>query len=284
MRPRVRWRVLSPGEVETTAARLEQWECEVGGAVRHMFALSALESNGPKSLRIATDEDRWAAAVVFRGRLLIPCGDPGIIAAAGQPTRRWRLLVGDAPASEAMLADVPPDPDLNVHVQRFLTVDHDRVPSENEIPDPGLRMAEEEDVPRLAELAVQLHVDDQFGPDPGPSGYRGYARRLAEGVKRRIVYCVGPGGAPVAKLERSVSSRRYGVQLAGIVVHPDHRAEGLGRQMVASAVRGALTEPSGAGARRPVTLHVRAANAPALRAYAAAGFVDREEWRLAVRT
>lgn len=283
MRPRVRWRVLSPGEVETTATRLQQWECEVGGAVRHMFALSALESNGAKALRIATDDHRWAAAVVFRGRLLIPCGDPGMIEAAGQPARRWRLLVGDAAASDAMLADVAPDPDLRVHVQRFLTVEHDRVPSADEVPDPGLRVAEEEDVPRLAELAVQLHVDDGFGPDPGSSGYRGYARRLSEGVNRGLVYCVGPAGTPVAKLERSVSSRRYGVQLAGIVVAPQHRGEGLGRQMVAAAVRGALTEPSGSGARRPVSLHVRAANTPALRAYAAAGFVDREEWRLAVR-
>ena len=284
MRSRVRWRVLSPGEVETTAARLERWDCEVGGAVRHMFALSALESNGPKALRIATDEDRWAASVVFRGRLVIPCGDPDVIAAAGQPTRRWRLLVGDAAASEALLADVPADPDLRVHVQRFLTVDHDRVPDEAELPDPGLRPAEADDVPRLAELAVRLHVDDQFGPDPGPAGYRGYARRLAEGVQRGLVYCVGAVGAPVAKLERSVSSRRYGVQLAGIVVAPEHRGEGLGRQAVATAVRGALSEAGGAGSRRPVSLHVRAANAPALRAYAAAGFVDREEWRLAVHS
>lgn len=284
MRSRVRWRALTPGEVETTAARLEGWDCEVGGAVRHMFPLSALESNGAKALRIATDEDRWAAAVVFRGRLVIPCGDPGIVAQAGQPARRWRLLVGDAPASDAMLADVVPDPDLRVHVQRFLTVEHDRVPSESELPDPGLRRAVGDDVPRLAELAVRLHIDDQFGPDPGSAGYRGYARRLSDGVERGLVYCAGPVGAPIAKLERSVSSRRYGVQLAGIVVAPEYRGEGLGRGLVAAAVRGALAEPSDGGARRPVSLHVRAANAPALRAYSAAGFADREEWRLAVRT
>lgn len=286
MRSRVRWRALSPGEVETTVGRLERWDCEVGGSVRHMFALSALESNGAKALRIATDGAHgWAAAVVFPGRLVIPCGDAAVIAEAGQPTRRWRLLVGDVAASEAVLADVPPDPNLRVHVQRFLTVDPDLVPSEHEVPDPGLRRARSDDVPGLAELAVQLHVDDEFGPHPGRGGYRGYARRIAEGVDRGLVYCVGEVGDPILKLERSVSSRRYGVQLAGIVVAPDHRGRGLGRQAVATAVRTALAETGGRGLRRtPVSLHVRAANEPALRAYRAAGFVDREEWRLAVRS
>ena len=50
---------------------------------------------------------------------------------------------------------------------------------------------------------------------------------------------------------------------------------------VAAAVRAAMVE----GPRsRPISLHVRADNAPALTAYRAAGFVDREPWRLAVRS
>ena len=95
------------------------------------------------------------------------------------------------------------------------------------------------------------------------------------------MYCIGPVGAPVFKLERSVSSQRWGVQLAGIVADPSVRAQGIGRAAVATAVRAALREGS---ARRAVSLHVRADNTPALRAYAAAGFVDREPWRLAVRS
>jgi ribosomal protein S18 acetylase RimI-like enzyme len=281
MRRRLRWRRCRPGEVETVAARLASWDACPSGAVRHMFALSALESFGADPIRLATDEHRWAAAVVFPGRLVVPCGDADAVAAAGPPVRRWRLMVGDRAAGDALLSTVGQDPALIVHDQRFLSIDHEVVPDERDVPDPGLRRAEAADLPRLAELAVRLHVDDQFGPDPGKVGLRGYRQRLEETVRQGLVYCVGPVGAPVCKVERSVSSHRWGVQLAGIVVDERHRGEGLGTGAVAAAVRRALRE----GARsRPVSLHVRADNLTALAAYRTAGFVDREPWRLAVRT
>lgn len=281
MRRRLRWRRATTGELETVASRLASWPAPAGGAARHVFALSAIESFGAEPLRLAADDHRWAAAVVLPGRLVVPCGDAEAIAAAGSPSRRWRLLVGDVAAGDAVLAATSSDPSLIVHDQRFFTLDHDRVPTEQELPDPGLRRAEEADLGRLAELAVRLHVDDRFGPHPGRSGYRGYRQRLETTVRQGLVYCVGPIGEPILKLERSVSSRRWGVQLAGIVVDPSVRGEGLGRAAVAAAVRSALLEgPSD----RLVSLHVRADNEPALAAYRAAGFVDREAWRLAVRT
>lgn len=280
-RGRLRWRRVGPGELETVSARLAEWPAPSGGAVRHMFALSAIESFGAEPVRIAADDDRWAVAIVFPGRLVVPCGDAEAIAAAGSPARRWRLLVGDVAAGDALLDATGYDAQLIVHDQRFLVVDPDRVPSPSELPDPGLRRAEAADLPKLAALAVRLHVDDRFGPDPGRTGERGYRQRLEQTVRQGLVHCVGPVGDPVLKLERSVSSRRWGVQLAGIVADPDVRAAGLGRAAVATAVRVAMHE----GPRtRPISLHVRADNAPALAAYAAAGFVDREAWRLAVRS
>lgn len=277
----VRWRRPAPGELATCQQRLATWPCEVGGAVRHMFALSCLDARGTDIARVATyGADRWALAIVHPGRVLVPCGDPQVIAAAGSPTRRWRLLVGDAGAAGALVDDGAAPVDTLVHHQRFFTVDPDLVPDEAALPDPGLRRAESADVPGLADLAVQLHVDDQFGPDPGRSGRRGYRDRMERSVGQGLVWAVGPVGAPVCKLERSVSSPRWGVQLAGIVVEPAHRGTGLGRAAVAAAVRGALRE---GGESRPVSLHVRAANLAAHKAYRAAGFVDREEWRLAVR-
>jgi ribosomal protein S18 acetylase RimI-like enzyme len=246
-----------------------------------MFPLSCLDAAGVAVARVASDDrDRWALAIVHPARVLVPCGDPEVVAAAGPPTRRWRLLVGDAGAARSLLEDGARPPGTIVHHQRFLTVDPDRVPSEAAVPDPGLRLAVDADVPVLADLAVQLHVDDQFGPDPGRAGLRGYRERVERSVAQGLIWVVGPEGSPVCKVERSVSSASWGVQLAGIVVAPAARNAGLGRAAVAAAVRGALREPPG---NRPVSLHVRAANAPALRAYAAAGFVDREEWRLAVR-
>lgn len=277
---RLRWRRAQPGELETVIARLAAWSSPAGGAARHMFALATLELHGAEPLRLATDDERWAAAVVFPGRLVVPCGDASAIEEAGPPTRRWRLMVADVAAGDAILARLA-EAGTVVHDQRFLTVDAERVPSEAEVPDPGLRRAEAADLDTLAELAVQLHVDDRFGPDPGRTGFRGYRQRLETTVAQGHVFCVGPVGAPVMKLERSVSSSRWGVQLAGIVVSPQARGAGLGTAAVAAAVRAALRE----GSRdRTISLHVRSDNLPALAAYAKAGFLDREAWRLAVRT
>lgn len=244
-----------------------------------MFALACLEGRGPDVVRVASDQDGWALVVVHPGRVLVPCGDGEIIRAAGTPSRRWRLLVGDVGAAAALLDPDADRRDLIVHHQRFLTVDEARVPSDREVPDPGLRRAVVADLDALAGLAVRLHVDDQFGPDPGRVGLRGYRERMASAVTQGLVWVVGPVGEPVCKVERSFRSARYGVQLAGIVVAPSQRGRGLGTAAVAAAVRQAMAELPG----RPVSLHVRAANTPALAAYASAGFVDREEWRLAVR-
>lgn len=245
-----------------------------------MFALAAIESFGSEPLRLAADERRWGLAVVFPGRLVVPCGDPDALRAAYPPLRRWRLVVGDEGAGDALLERAGERDGLIVHDQRFLVVDPERVPDASTLPDPGLRRAEAADLDALAALAVHLHVDDRFGPDPGRVGFRGYRQRMAATVAEGLVWCVGPVGAPVMKLERSVSSVRWGVQLAGIVVDPAVRGQGLGRAAVAAAVRAALLE---GGRRRAVSLHVRAGNAAALRAYSASGFVDREAWRLAVR-
>ncbi len=282
------WRPCRAHEVDGLVEALVSWPCEVGGAVRHMFQLATLEQSGHQPVRVVTDGDRWAAAVVFPGRVVAPAGAAGLIAEAGWPTRRWRLLVGDAAACDAMLDADGDDPNRRVHAQRFMTVDRDLVPSEDELSDPGLRRARPGDLDPLAHLAVQLHVDDRFGPDPGARGFRGYRTRLEESISDGRVFCVGPVGEPILKVERSVSSPRWGVQLAGIIVAPEHRGQGLGRAAVATAVRRALAEPTVQGGHtpdgeRPICLHVRAANTTARRAYRAAGFVDREQWRLAVR-
>jgi ribosomal protein S18 acetylase RimI-like enzyme len=276
-----RWRRPTVGELATCQGRLATWDCDVSGAVRHMFPLACLDASGVDVIRVAGDgADHWALAVVHPGRVLIPCGDPEVIAVAGTPTRRWRLLVGDVAAAAPLVDHGAAPAGTVVHVQRFFTVDPDRVPDESALPDPGLRRAEAADVEVLGELAVQLHVDDEFGPPPSWSARRGYRDRMERSVEAGLVWVVGPVGQPVCKVERSVSSPRWGVQLAGIVVDPARRNQGIGRAAVAAAVREALREVATA---RPISLHVRAANTQAHRAYEAAGFVDREEWRLAVR-
>jgi len=243
-----------------------------------MFALATIEAQGGDTLRVVEHRDRWALALVFPGRLLVPCGDPDLLRRAGPLTRRWRLLIGDVEAGDAALSHVTDGRGLVVHDQRFMTVDPVRVPAADLLPDPGLRLAEPADLDRLADLAVRLHVDDRFGSDPGVAGWRGYRQRIEMSMRQGLVWCVGPVGAPVCKVERAVSSGRWGAQLAGIVVASDSRHEALGRRAVATAVRRVLGEFAG----RPLSLHVRAENTRAIDAYRAAGFVDREAWRLAV--
>ncbi len=274
-----RWRRISHDEVDEVVERLVTWPCRPGGEVRHMFPLTTIENRGPEVVRVAEHGEGWAAAIVLAGHLIVPCGDADVIAAAGMPQRRWRHVVGDAGAAEPLLQRWGHDPELVVHIQRFQTVDLERVPGEDEIPDPGLRRAVRADVNGLAELAVQLHIDDEYGPHPGRAGLRAYRQRMESAVTTGSVYCVGEPGDPLLKIERSVDSDRYGVQLSGVCVRPDRRGKGLGSASVATAVRQAYAERSG-----PVSLHVRADNEPAMRTYARAGFVDQEEWLLAVRS
>ena len=285
-----RWRRPRSDELDVVVRTLEDWPAPAGGAVRHMLPLAAIGSGGSGSVRITgtvtarRDDGTPQLGVVVRvGRDVIAvAGDARTIRRAVGPSPTWRLLVGDAAAADALLARAVRGRGV-VHDQRYLAVDPDAVPGEGAVPDPGVRAAEERDVERLADLAVRLHVDDGFGPDPGEGGRRGYRDRLAMSVRAGTIDVVGPVGAPVAKLERSVDHPRYGVQLAGIVVDPDHRGRGLGRGIVAVATRRALAERRLRGARPPaITLHTRSANAAALVAYEAAGFRVVEPWRLAV--
>lgn len=279
MLTRIRWRHATPDEMPTVTGRLSRWPSPAGGDVRHMFPLAAIDEPGAATVRVAEGDGGWAACVLVQGSVVVPCGDPEVIASAGVPLRRWRLLVGDADAADALLGRWGADRDTIVHAQRFQVVEPALVPDDATVPDPGLRRAHVEDVPGLVRLALQLHVDDRYGPHPGRAGARAYRQRMERAVPMGTVWCVGPLGRPVAKIERSVDDLRWGVQLAGICVLPEARGQGLGTAAVAAAVRSALLERPG----RPVTLHVRADNGPALGAYRAAGFVDREEWRLAVR-
>ncbi|MFN2557833.1 MAG: GNAT family N-acetyltransferase [Nitriliruptorales bacterium] len=279
MSGKARWRRVSNDELDEVIERLSTWDCPPGGAVRHMFPLATIETRGAYVVRVAEHGTGWAAAIVLPGHLIVPCGAPQVIAAAGLPQRRWRHVVGDAGAAEPLLERYGRDPQLIVHIQRFQTVAAGQVPSDAEVPDPGLRRAVRADIDGLAELAVQLHIDDEYGPHPGRAGLRAYRQRMESAIRQGSVFCVGEPGDPLLKIERSVDSDRYGVQLSGVCVRPDARGEGLGTASVATAVRQALRDRSG-----PVSLHVRADNEPALRTYARAGFVDQEEWRLAVRS
>jgi uncharacterized protein len=210
----------------------------------------------------------------------VPCGDAAAIAAAAGPPGVGGCWSVTLAAGHALLARRRRPGRLIVHDQRFMVVEASRADSRRgAMPDPGLRRAEPATSTGSPTWRCGCTSTTSSGPTrdwpAGAATGSGCRPRSARG----LVWCVGPVGAPDCKVERSVSSVRWGVQLAGIVVDPAARHRKLGRGAVAAAVRQALASQPDA----TISLHVRSDNERAISAYRAAGFVDREPWVLAVR-
>ena len=103
-------------------------------------------------------------------------------------------------------------------------------------------------------------------------------QRVAAGIRRGTTWTIERRGRPVAKFDVSIHSRRGGAQLAGVFVDPTERGRGLARRGIADLAHRLVREGMPC-----VTLHVRADNLAAIRAYAGAGFDQRRRWLLALR-
>ncbi|MPZ72354.1 MAG: GNAT family N-acetyltransferase [Nitriliruptorales bacterium] len=211
---------------------------------------------------------------------LVPAGDPGAGAAfAGAAERAgWRVLVGDASISEALLDSYPRGlfrRRAHGREQRFMTVR--TVPDEPARPS-GFRRATYEDVPILTDFACALHVEDQMGPPLARSTRPAVRARMADSVARGLTYVVERDRRVVAKFDLSLHSRDRGAQIAGVFVSHDYRGLGITSGAVAAIARDLLAD-----GLPGVTLHVRADNVPAIAAYRRAGFTDRGSWTLALR-
>nr|MBA2529845.1 GNAT family N-acetyltransferase [Euzebyales bacterium] len=190
----------------------------------------------------------------------------------------WRVLVGDAPVSEALLDAYPTKlfrRRPNARQQRFMVVTGE-LP---DVPQPdGYRPARTADVEQLTELACRLHVEDLMGPPISRSARPAVRSRMADSVSRGLTWVVERDGDVVAKLDVSLRSRRRGGQIAGVYVERAHRGCGIATAAVAALTRDLLAE-----GLPGVSLHVRADNLAAIRAYRRAGMTDRGPWTLALR-
>jgi uncharacterized protein len=141
-----------------------------------------------------------------------------------------------------------------------------------------MRRAVMGDLERLTDFACGLHVEDQMGPPLSRSGRSAVQQRVATSIRRQTSWVVEVEGHVAAKFDVSIESRRRGAQLAGVYVDRRWRGRGLARRGIADLSRRLLQ------AGMPcVTLHVRADNVAAIRAYEAAGYTQRRRWLLALR-
>lgn len=248
-------------------------------ALAHQFLLDALDRREIDRFLLWPREDPVAVCYLGEHGTLLPAGHPagGVPLAEAAAARGWRVLIGDAPLAWRIV-DASAQSLLRRRVrareQRFMIHEPERtLPAVR-----GLRRARADDLSTLTAFACALHVEDEMGPPIGRSGRSAVRARMRDSVLAGATWVVERRGRPVAKVDAALRSRRWGAQVAGVYVDPGWRGRGLGRDAVA-----AVAEALRAEGAPDVTLHVRADNAPARRAYEAAGFVDRAAWVLALR-
>jgi uncharacterized protein len=251
----------------------------VGGSV-HQFLLDALDRG--EHDRFAVWPDRSTAAVIYVGQTgtVVPAGDPAGAPALAEVAdgTAWRVLIGDAPIAGAVVEHAGRGifrRRANAREQRFMV--SEQIPPGVGAP-AGMRLANLEDLPAVTSFACTLHVEDQMGPPIPRSGRAGVRSRMRDSILRGGTWVVEREGRPVAKVDLSIRSPRRGAQIAGVYVEQQWRGRGIAGGCVAAIAAELLAQGLPA-----VTLHVRADNEPALRAYARAGFADWGPWILAIR-
>lgn len=250
------------------------------GQIRNQFLLDALDRG--EVARFVVWPRRHPVAVLYSSDsgTIVPAGEPaaGVALAEAADAASWRVLIGDEPiglavsahAVRGMFRRTP-----RVRQQRLMAFDPERPPLP---PPPELRRARSHEVDRLTDFACALHVEDQMGPPISRSGRASVRARMRDSVLDDATWVVEVDGQPVAKVDAALCSTRRGAQLAGVYVDPAWRGRGLAGAAVATIARRLVSEGIPA-----VTLHVRADNVPALRAYERAGFTDLCPWVLALR-
>lgn len=272
-------------QVEVLVGRLEDdFGRAVGrseGLVAHQFLLDALDRGEHRAMTV------WPASgppqgvcYVGAGGLVVPGGLPGAAVPLAEAVKStgWRVLVGDLTIGEAIVGEAGSGLFRRrpySREQRLMSAERSVVGASDAS---GLRRAVPDDVGGLTEFACGLHVEDQMGPPLSRSGRSSVKQRVSNSVRRGSSWVIERDGELVGKIDVSIDSTRRGAQLAGVYVDRRWRGQGVAQRGIA-----ALTNQLLAAGLPTVTLHVRADNAPAIRAYAAAGYAHRRRWVLALR-
>lgn len=250
------------------------------GVAANQFLLDALDRGEHRAVSVWPADAPEGACYVGSGGLVVPTGLPSAahaLAAAVRPSG-WRVLVGDLALGEVIVEQSSAGLFRRrpyAREQRLMVFE---AGTGHQPHCPGLRPAEQRDLERMTDFACGLHVEDQMGPPLSRSGRSAVQQRVSASIRRGSSWVVERDGRAMAKIDVSIESRRRGAQLAGVFVDPYQRGRGIARQGIADLAHRLVRS-----GMPYVTLHVRADNAPAIRAYEAAGFVQRRRWLLALR-
>lgn len=223
-----------------------------------------------------TDGDHVGGVVLLvPGRLAVPWSvDPDHARALGATLRGRHapcMMVGPREACDALWsawadASTPLD---RWHDQRLYVCER-ALPSE---PLAGFRRAHLGDLDVLVAQSAAMEWEDVgrrvLARDP--VGYRAIVQRRVESGQ---TWVVERQGALLFQINVGTVTR-WGVQVGGTFVPPEHRGQGMATAGMTELCRRLLLR------HRAVTLHVHEANTAAVRAYERAGFVRDAAYRLA---
>ncbi len=205
---------------------------------QHLYLLGLLEECGVTAPAGGPSHAFWGrfdqgelSAVLFvggNGGLVVPsASSPSLFHALTAPLAQtvWlRSALGERTAVDALvrLLGRGRRPRLDL-TQRLFTVSADDM---GPFTNPRLRLAREEDLPRLVPLAAG-DVAERLGHRPLEEDPAGFAARVRRRVRAGRTWVLEEGGELVFKVDVGCRSR-FGAELEGIHTHPSHRGRGHG--------------------------------------------------------
>lgn len=234
--------------------------------VTNLFLLGMLD-RWPHGTWYGVGTERLDAVALVLPGLMVPFAragaDPsGLIPALAR--HRADTVVGPRALCDTLITAW--DPPLATHDQRLYVV------TDATDACPGLRRATAHDQLAVSAMSLAMEAEDLGRP---PRSIEVHEARVAERIADGRVWVVERDGALVFMVNVGTDTP-HGAQLGGTYVPVKHRGQGLASRAMAAVAARLLT-------RRPrVTLHVREANTPAVRAYERAGFVASTPYRVAL--
>lgn len=202
--------------------------------VHNLYLLGLLEEFGiaprgrvPFAFYGRFDNQVLTAAVFVGGDggLVVPSASDAtatsVIADALAASLKLRGTVGDKSAVDALVRSLCQGKPRLSRTQRLFSVSADDL---GPFTNPLLRLAREEDLPRLLPLA-QGYVREALERDPLSEDPSGYEARVIQRIRQRRTYVLEEAGGLVFKVD--IGSRsQYGAELEGLYTLPAERKKG----------------------------------------------------------